>query len=270
MRTRGIGLDNRTDDDYLKVNINYNVFSIGSIYAEYRYEQIKDNIQDQFVVVPTKSIWKVTPWGQMSRYELELYYDEVEYRNSDVNKFFLDSRIRPIPSFTMENHVRYERNYQIEGTMYDNTFQPKDVLSTFAMVNKFTYTRQLGNFTFSPGVKFRFYKKERSESLTPLDHYLMRIPVIYLKYHISDNTNITYGMQGFRGFEMLYKDYIQSHNDYRQINYILQIENRTDYFGFEVWGGFGFRLEQITFDEEYRKFEEYKSSSFFVRMWLGY
>jgi len=270
MRTRGIGLDNRTDDDYLKVIINYNVFSIGSIYGEYRYEQIQDNIQDQFVVVPTNQIWKALPWGQESRYDLELYYDEIEYRHSDVSKFFLDSRIRPIPSFTMENHVKYERNNQIEGTMYDNTFQPKDILSTFAMVNKFIYTRQLGNFIFSPGVKFRFYKKERSESLNPLDHYLMRIPVIYLKYRISDNTNITYGMQGFKGFEMIFKDYIQSHNDYHQINNTIQIENRTDYFGFDVWAGFGFQLEQVSFDEAYRKFEEFKRSSFFLKMYIGY
>jgi len=269
-RTRGVGLDNRTDNNYLKMTFNYNVLSIGNIYAEYRHERIKDNIQDQFVIVPTKYLWKATPWGQMSRYDLELYYDEVEFRNSDVNKFFLDSRIRPIPSLTIENHVRYERNYQIEGTMYDNTFQPKDILSTFAMVNKFVYTWQLGNFTFAPGVKFRFYKKERSESFNPLDHYLMRIPVVYLKYRISENTNITYGMQGFKGFEMLYRDYIQSHNDFHQVNHMIQIENRTNYFGFDTWAGFGFQLEQVSFDEEYRKFEEFKRSSFFLKMYIGY
>ena len=77
-------------------------------------------------------------------------------------------------------------------------------------------------------------------------------------------------MQGFKGFEMQYRDYIQSHNDYKQVNYILQVENRTTYFGFEIWGGFGFKLEKIMYDEEYRKFEEYKNSSFFVQMWLGY
>jgi hypothetical protein len=40
--------------------------------------------------------------------------------------------------------------------------------------------------------------------------------------------------------------------------------------GFQVWGGFGFQLEEIKYDEVFRKFEEQKSSSFFVRMWLGY
>ena len=263
LRTGGVGLDNRTDDDYFKANIDYDVFTVGKIFAEYRYERIHDNIQDRYVVVSTK-------YGFRYDYESELYYDEVEYRNSRVQKFFLESRIRAIPSITLVNHVKFERNKQIEGTMYDNTFQPKDVISIFALVNKFAYTKQWGNWTFSPGVKFRLYKKDRSESINPLDHYMMRIPLVYLKYTISPQTNFTLGMQGFRGFEMQYRDYIQSHNDYKQINYILQVENKTDYFGFDVWGGFGFRLEEIMFDEEYRNFEEYKSSSLFVRMWVGY
>jgi len=40
----------------------------------------------------------------------------------------------------------------------------------------------------------------------PLDHYMMRIPLVFLKYRVSQKTNISCGMQGFKGFEMLYKD----------------------------------------------------------------
>ncbi len=269
-RTRGVGLDNRTDDDYIKASLDYDIFTVGKIFTEYRYERIRDNIQDKFVVVPTKTRYTSMGWHQYSRYNRDLYFDEVEYRNSRVQKLFLDSKIRTIPSITLENHVRYEKNRQIEGTMYDNTFQPGDIVSTFAMVNKFAYTKQWGNWIFSPGIKFRLYKKDRSESFNPLDHYFIRIPLVYLKYRISPKTNITLGMQGFKGLELAYKDYIQSHNDYKQVNYTLQIENSSVYFGFEVWGGFGFQLEQISFDEGYRKFEEFKKSSFFIRLWAGY
>ncbi len=269
-RTGGVGLDNRTDDDYFKANVDYDVFMIGKLFAEYRYERIQDNIQDKFVVVPTKTQYTAMAWHQYSRYVRDLYFDEVEYRNSKVQKIFIESKIRAIPSLTIENHIRYERNKQIEGTMYDNTFQPEDVVTIFGMVNKLVYTKQLGNWTLSPGLKFRLYKKGRSESLNPLDHYMMRIPLIYLKYQISPQTNVTLGLQGFKGFELQYRDYIQGQNDYKQINYTLQVENRTNYFGFDVWGGFGFRLEEIMYDEKYRKFEEYKNSSFFVRMWVGY
>jgi len=269
-QTRGVALDTRTDDNYFKFNLNYDVYTVGKIYAEYRYERIKDNIQDQYVIVPTQNKYMANPWGVFSRFDSYLYWDEVEYRNSKVQRFFLESTVRPVSILTIENHVKYEMNRMVEGSMYDNTFQPKDNLSTLAVVNKFILTKKWGNWTVSPGIKFRLYKKGRSESSNPLDHYMMRIPLIFLRYDLSSRTNITYGMQGVKGFELLYKDYIQDHNDYRQINNTIQIENRTNYFGFDVWLGFGYRLEEVTFDKTYRKFEEYKSSTFFSRLWLGY
>jgi len=270
LKQRGIGLDTRTDDDYLKLKVNYDVGSVGNIYAEYRYERIQDNIQDKYIVIPAKPKILSSTYGAVSRYHSELYYDEVEYRNSKVNKLFLESRIRAIPSVTLESHVKYERNYRIEGTMYDNVYQPEDIISTFAMSNKLVYTRQWGDFTVSPGIKFRLYKKDYRESLNPRIHYMIRIPLILLKYQVSSKTNVTLGFQGFEGFEFTYNDIIQSQNNYRQRNILLQIDNRTDYFGFDVWGGFGFMLEDFKFDEVYRSFENYKTSSFFVRMWLGF
>ena len=153
--------------------------------------------------------------------------------------------------------------------MYDNTYQSESVFNTVAMVNKFAYTKQLGNWTFSPGIKFRLYFKGREESLNPMYHYSMRIPLVYLKYRISDETRFTFGVQGFTGMKLQYKDYVQSYNDYEQMNYIIQLENTSDYFGYKVWSGFGFQLEQVSFDESRRQLEEYKSSSFFLKVYIG-
>ena len=165
LRSRGVGLDTGTYDDYLKVIFNYDVFTVGNLYAEYRYHEIQDNFQDSFVIVPPTALrGAIVPGAQQTgscgvHYSRYLYYDEREYRKSKVYKFFLESKIRAIPSVTIENHVKYERNSQIEGTMYDNIFQPKDILTTFAMVNKIAYTKQRGNWAFSPGLKFRLDKK---------------------------------------------------------------------------------------------------------------
>ncbi len=119
-------------------------------------------------------------------------------------------------------------------------------------------------------MKFRFYKKFRSESLQPLDHYLMRIPLVMFKYIISPNTDISLGMQGVPGFQFQYKDYVQSHNDYRKKTYTLQLQNRTSYFGYSVWAAVGVTLNQIRYNEAYRQYEEYKSSTTFVRIFTGW
>jgi hypothetical protein len=154
--------------------------------------------------------------------------------------------------------------------MYDKTYQPRDILSTIAMVNKIVYTKRFGNWVFSPGVKFRFFKKVRSESLQPLDHYMMRIPFFVLKYIISDRTDLTLGMQGVPGFGLAYNDYVQTQNDYIQKTYTLQLQNRTTYFGYDIWASVGVNLDKFNYDEAYREYEEYKSSATFVKVSLGW
>ncbi|MFC1650785.1 hypothetical protein ACFL2X_04380 [Candidatus Latescibacterota bacterium] len=271
IRQRGIGLDTRSDDDYMKLGVNYNVLSVGSLYGEYRFHRIQDNIQDVYLTpVPTPLEKILTADGRASRYTANMHYDEVEYRNSSVNKLFLESKIRAVPSLILESHIKYERNFRIEGTSYDNVYQAEDIINTLAVSSKLIYTKQWGNLSLSPGFKYRTYKKAYLESLNPRRHFVMQIPMIIMKYRISSKTNISLGFQGFKGFEYHYRDLIQSQNNFRQRNILLQVENKTIYFGFEVWGGFGFQLEDHKFDEEYRKFENYKTSSLFVRMWIGF
>ncbi len=272
-RTKGVGSDLRTNDDYFKLQVNYNVFDVGKLYAEYRRERIKDNIRDAYMQVETSMAGDYLQPGitaTTGRFFREIYYDELEYRNSTVDRFFVDSRIRAIPSITLENHLKFERNRQEEGVMYDNYYQPSQDINTFAMVNKIVYTKTLGNWQFSPGIKFRFYKKDRSESVRASDFYLMRIPLVMVKYIISPRTDVMLGLQGIPGFEFTFKDHVQSANDYEQKTYTLQLQNRTTYFGYQIWAATGIRYDEKTFTEYFRSFEDYKSSTLFVKIFLGY
>lgn len=119
-------------------------------------------------------------------------------------------------------------------------------------------------------IKFRLYKKVRSESLQPLDHNLARIPYITLKYVVSPRTDIMLGLQGIPGFQYSYSNYVQSQNDFGRRTYVLQIQNQTDYFGYNVWAAVGVDFDQLDYREKYRKLEEYKSSGTFVKVYLGW
>ena len=149
-------------------------------------------------------------------------------------------------------------------------YQPRDGINTFAMVNKIVYTKSFGDFIFSPGINLRFYKKSRSESVQPLDHYLLSIPLVMFKYNISPQSTIILGMQGIPGFELNYKDYVQTENDYKRKTYTLEFSNRTTYFGYNVWASTGVSFDQLKYDEDYRDFENYKTSSTFIRVNLGW
>jgi hypothetical protein len=206
----------------------------------------------------------------VGRYNRELYYDELEYKNSKVNRLWVDSRIHAVPAITLENHVKIERNDQIEGAMYDKTYQPGETINTFAMVNKIVYTKRFGNWTFSPGVKYRFYKKDRSDVPRPGDYYTTRIPLIMFKYGISDRTDIMLGLQGITGFEFDYKDFVQSENNYKQKTYCLQFENRSLYFGYNIWAATGVKFDQVDYSKETKQFENFKTSTVYVNVALGW
>ena len=204
------------------------------------------------------------------RFDRDLFFDELWYRNSNVQRLWIDSNIRAIPSISLENYIKLENNDQLEGIMYDGSFQPHDMVKTYSMVNKVSYTKRWGNWVFSPGVKFRFLKRARSESLQPLDHYMMRMPLVMFKYIISQRTDISLAFQGIPGFELDYIDYVQVHNSYWRKTYCLQIQNRSDYFGYNVWASCGLTLNEIDFKEEYRKVESYKTSGTFVNVNIGW
>jgi len=272
-RTGGIGRSNRTNDDYFKLLLNYDVFSIGKLYAEYRYERIQDDIRDQYVQVTTKMKENYLEPGITSttgRFKRELYYDELEYKNSRVNRLWLDSAIRAVPAITLENHIKMEKNQQIEGVMYDNTYQPADNINTFAMVNKVVYTKKFGNWSLSPGLKFRFYKKDRNDVARPGDYYVTRMPLIMFKYEISPRTDVQLGLQGMPWFEFDYKDYVQSENDFKQKTYMLQLQNRTIYFGYDIWAATGIQFDQLKYSESTRNFENFKSTTSYVKVFLGW
>lgn len=270
LRSRGVGVDNRTDSDYAKLRADYNVFDLGKLFAEYRYEAIQDNIHNPYGDHRHEREYSQETFRMEWDYKLGRNPDLLEYRNSKVNRLFMEARIRATPSITVENYVKYERNRQVGGRMYDNTYQLPGTLNTLALVGKIAYARSWGNWTFSPGLKYRLFKKDQSYHVNPEDYYTMRIPVVFVKYRVSPDTRISLGMQGMKGYEFNYTDELDPRNNYHQQNLVAQVENRTIYFGFTVWGAWGFKRQQVTYDSPERAYESYKSTSFFVTMYLGY
>ena len=89
-------------------------------------------------------------------------------------------------------------------------------------------------------------------------------------YSVLPKTDIMLGLQGLPGFEFNYKDFVQSDNDFRQKTYMLQIQNRTSYFGYNVWGSTGIRFDEKEFSDPIREFENVKTSVIYIKVFLGW
>ena len=273
LRTGGVGLDTRTNNDYLKFHVNYDIHDIGSLNAEYRYEKIQDDISDQYVEtyasLPMSYMYLCPSCSRAEYLRRNFHHDTLDYKNSNVNRLYIDSVIRALPSVTMENSIKLEQNHKLTGTLYDNTYQPGDVINTVAMVNKIVYTRKFGNWFFSPGFKIQLYKKDTAEISNPGNYYRLYYPLITCKYSINKCTDIMMGFQGLPGFHMDYKDFVQDENDYKQTNYLLQLQNRNIYYGYTIWGAIGIKIDEVRFDDELNSYGNYKSSTFFLSIVLG-
>jgi len=71
-------------------------------------------------------------------------------------------------------------------------------------------------------------------------------------------------------FEFDYKDYVQRENDFKQKTYMLQLQNRTIYFGYDIWAATGIKFDQLKYSESTRGFENYKSTTSYVKVFLGW
>ena len=272
MRTTGVGLDTRNYDDYVKLQVTYDFFDIGRFYAEYRYEEIQDNIRDSYMQVSTKIRTDYLLPGittTIGRFTRDVYFDELEYKNSKVNRIYLNSAIRALPSITIENHVKFEKNKQLKGILFDSTYQQEESLNTLAIINKVIYTKKFGRWIFSPGIKMRFYKKDRSDIPRPGDYYVTRIPLVMFRYELTPMTKVSFGLQGLPKFEFDHKDFVQSENDFKMKTYMMEISNRTTYFGYDIWAATGVKVNDVDY-QGIREFESLKSSTVFVNVFLGW
>lgn len=268
MRSSGIGVANRTDKDYLKLSLGGSFVRMGSLRAEYRYERVRDDIPDYYNLYEyeyTNDGFNNNPYKTL----INPVFDHLDYRNSKVNKFYLDMRMKPEPRLTVESFVRYEINDRIPGRMYDGTTQNGENITTTAVMGKAAYTENWKSFIFSAGYKSMLYKKDKSNQYLPEDYYSMLIPNIYMKYSISDKSSFVAGFQGFGSAKYLYKDYANHRNNFSRKDIVVEFQNRSDYYGFIINGSWGFKLTDNRYDDKLRAIENYKSSSFFVDIILG-
>lgn len=74
---------------------------------------------------------------------------------------------------------------------------------------------------------------------------------------ISNRTEIIFGLQGLSELEFAYKDMERNDNSFKRKTYVLQIQNRTKYFGYTVWASTGFSVDELRYSDTRRAIENF-------------
>jgi len=77
------------------------------------------------------------------------------------------------------------------------------------------------------------------------------------------------GLQGLPGFEFNYKDMVRNDNSFKRKTYVLQIQNRANYFGYSIWASTGISVDELRYNDTGRTIENYKTSTLFVKVFMG-
>ena len=64
-------------------------------------------------------------------------------------------------------------------------------------------------------------------------------------------------------------DYVQPDNDVTRKVYKLQLENRSSYLGYNIWGEVGVEYDRVEMVSRFRTIENYNATKSFCRIFLG-
>ena len=267
----------RNRDHYFEINFRYSDRLFGNFYAEAKTEKIQDNIPDYiYTFSPTKPEEGRYSGGAgesptLRQFTLsEWIDDEMMYRDSDVTRLYIQTQSSRFLGLSFINQIRFERNKQNGGYLYDGTFQYEDRVDYYTMITRVDGEYNIGNWSILPGIKFLMLKRQRDSIDIPISHQRTIIPRFIVQYNISDRTRFRLGGEVLPWLRFSYRDLAVPNNDRNETNYVFEVSNRSDYFGYIVYAFVGFQISKVDYRSELRKFESRATSTAYLRVILGY
>lgn len=249
---------------------------VGEFFLENTLKRVWDTVPDR---VLTSSEFTRSPFGKFhaagfgyqQQYDLILVNDDLSYKNSWANRFYLEGRLRPLRGLRMYHNFRYEINKQQRGFLGDGIYQRKNEIRLLSSVHRFDYTwrRPRSRFELIPAIKVLFLKRNQDIIDVPLADELAVIPILKANYYITPRTVFRAGAQGFPGLEYRVKDYANGWNSFRQYVYIFMMTNRSEYFGYELVANAGVSFDHRTFGDPFRAADNTDVVSTFIQIVAG-
>lgn len=196
--------------------------------AHHRTKRVKDDIADplyQYVFNPLLR----------GIYEVALRNDPLAFRNSLANLSYLRLRYAGVERLGVECAARYERNHRLAATFADGqSQQPGDDWSV-ALVNKADYAWPLSDrWTVTPMLKLTYRRAYASAFAATLVEETVVAPILRTDWRLTERTALRAGLQGFPFFKHRLRNGAAPFQDFDAWHYVVALQNRSSYIGYEV------------------------------------
>ena len=210
-------------------------------------------------------------FGYQQQWDLNLIEDELRYRNSWANRFFVQADLSPLRGLRMHHNLRYELNRQQRGFLDDGTFQRSNEIRALSSVHRADYTwrRFKNRLEIGPALKLLFLKRTQETVDVPLADETTVIPIFKASYHVTPRTTFRFGVQGLPFWKYRLKDNGNEWNSFEQNVYVLMMTNRSDYFGYEIVTNAGMTFDRRTYDDPFRGADNTDIMATFVQIVAG-
>lgn len=265
----GNGIDKM---NYAELVLNLRGPGWGELTLAGKVKRVEDTVKDNVYRVQETPSGRIT-WegGYYPVFEQVLTDDDLDYKNSWVNIFYLDSRFTKVRSLNLTNVLKFERNWQKKTFFEDGTYQPKDMVDLFTFVSKADYTLRLGkSWSIIPKFKYAFIKKERNSLNIPDIHERFFAPILEVKYQITSRLVLKAGGHGLPGLEYYYSDLANRRNDFKRRLLVLSLSNFSDYRGYNVLTRISLTSDRLRFLDPHMEVENIDIVSGMLRMIIGF
>jgi hypothetical protein len=192
------------------------------------------------------------------------FEDPRRMRDSRVNTFFLEGRLKRFADFELRSSVKYEVNFQRE-----TFFQEENRIEDWTSVVTAGYDRNVAGLRLRPQVKYMAqWKSDQEEVVQPVFETFF-YPILRLDYRLTPQTVLKAGVQGGPLLASVFRDRRNSSRDYQSEDYLVMVTNTSLYSGYELSFNMGYELRKRRMEDRTRQAEDIDYSLFFIRLIAG-
>ena len=222
---------------------------------EHETKDVADNIENDYFRFLLRE--GISDGG--ARYTATFFADPLSLRDSFVNRGLARAEFHPSGAWHAEAKFRYEFNHQRE-----RSFQSEDDVRSWGTVVRAGYVHRWRNVDLLPRAKFLFQTQERESLGEPTIETLQFFPILRADWHITQSSQIRFGLQGFPLLKDFRRDGVNDANDSDRSSWTVMWFNESEYEGYIVGTEIGLTRRDADFTQ--RDQTDTRFTRFFVRI----
>ena len=264
----------RNDQGYIRLRYSGEHPGVGEWLIEDELKRVWDDVPDDVyswtAFTTDVDILTISTASGRFSYERTFVTDQLNYRNSLVNRLYLSGILKWLPGWRIVTRLKLEHNRQYGGRLGDGSEQDVDRIRSLAWVQQADYTWRWGNLTLQPALKGLWLKRIQQLADRALDHTRTVVPLVMARYELSPATEVKAGLQGLPGWWFEETHLAEPRNSFKRRTTMVFLSNMSDYSGYKISTNLGVKQDRLEYADEFRFLESFDTTEIFVRLFMGY